>query len=263
MKRKAKKVLTTALIMTMTYIFFAFCVSLPAAGEEKQEKKETGVKQENKSHKGRVTQTMESGGYTYIEFEEDGKKLWAAGPLTAVNVGDLIYLADAVTMNNFHSKTLNRTFPSILFTGSIRVGEVGDEESPPVAEPAPTHVPHGHSAVGPKPRKKIIVTPGSVKKLEGGYTVAECFAMKKELKGKELAVRGIVVKFSSRILGRNWFHIKDGTGERGSDDLTVTTGETVQVGDMVIVKGIMACDKNFGAGYFYPVIIEDALIIVE
>jgi hypothetical protein len=206
---------------------------------------------------------MDSGGYTYVEFEEDGKKFWAAGPLNHVEVGDLIYLSDAVTMKDFHSKTLNRTFESILFTASIQVGEVGDEESSPVDEPAPTRVPHGHSAVGPKPVKKIIVTPGSVKKLEGGYTVAECFAMKKELKGKELAVRGIVVKFVSRILGRNWIHIKDGTGEKGSDDLTVTTAESVRVGDLIIVKGIMACDKNFGAGYFYPVIIEDASIIAE
>lgn len=227
------------------------------------EKQAAGARQAKKTHTGRVVSTMDSGGYTYIEFEEDGKKSWAAGPLTHVEVGDLIYLYDAVTMKNFHSKTLNRTFESILFTASIRVGEVGDEESAPADAPSPTHVPHGHPTVGPKPGEKISVTPGSVKKLEGGYTVAECFAMKKELKGKELAVRGIVVKFTSSILGRNWVHIKDGSGEKGSNDLTVTTGESVRVGDLVIVKGILACDKNFGAGYFCPVIIEDASIMVE
>lgn len=248
-----RKIMMIVMISLLTTTFFLAAV----------EKQAAGPKQAKKTYTGRVISTMESGGYTYIEFEEDGKKLWAAGPLTQVYVGDLIYLSDAVTMNNFHSKTLNRTFESILFTAFIQVGEVGDEESSPVDEPALIHVPHGHSAIGPKPGKKIIVTPGPVKKLEGGYTVAECFAMKKELKGKELAVRGIVVKFASRILGRNWLHIKDGTGEKGSNDLTVTTEEYVRVGDLIIVKGIMACDKNFGAGYFYPVIVEDASIIVE
>jgi hypothetical protein len=251
MKRKVMMIVMMSLLVTTTFFLAA------------AEKQAAAPKQAKKSYSGRVISTMESGGYTYIEFEENGGKLWAAAPLTQVYVGDLIYLSDAVTMNNFHSKTLNRTFESILFTLSIRVVSGEDEESSPEDEPAPTHVPHGHSAIGPETGKKIIVTPGSVKKLEGGYTVAECFAMKKELKGKELAIRGIVVKFASRILGRNWLHIKDGTGEKGSDDLTVTTAESVRVGDLIIVKGIMACDKNFGAGYFYPVIVEDASIIVE
>jgi hypothetical protein len=251
MKKRIMMIVMISLLITTTFFLAA------------AEKQAAAPQQAKKTYTGRVLSTMESGGYTYIEFEEDGKKSWAAGPLTHVEVGDLIYLSDAVTIKNFHSKTLNRTFESILFTASIRVGEVGDEESSPVDEPAQTQAPHGHPAVGPKPGKKIDVTPGSVKKLEGGYTVAECFALKKELKGKELAVRGIVVKFTPRILGRNWLHIKDGSGEKGSNDLTVTTNESVRVGDLIVVKGIMACDKNFGAGYVYPVIVEDASIIVE
>ncbi len=251
MKKKIMMIVMISLLITTTFFLAA------------AEKQAAAPMQAKKTYTGIVINTMESGGYTYIEFEENGKKFWAAGPLTQVNVGDLIYLPDAVIMNNFHSKTLNRTFESILFTAYIQVGAVEDEEIPSVEEPAPTHVPHGHSAVGPKPGKKIIVTPGSVKKLEGGYTVAECFAIKKELKGKELAVRGIVVKFTPRILGRNWIHIKDGTGEKGADDLTVTTNESVRVGDLIIAKGILACDKDFGAGFFYSVIIENALIIAE
>ncbi|UCH94280.1 MAG: hypothetical protein JSV88_28985 [Candidatus Aminicenantes bacterium] len=251
MNRKIMMIMMMSLLITTTFFWAA------------AEKQAAAPQQEKKTYTGRVISTMDSGGYTYIEFEENGRKLWAAGPLTLVYVGDLIYISDAVTMNNFHSKTLNRTFESILFTFSIRVVTGEDGENSPAHEPAPTPAPHGHPVVGPKPGKKIMVTPGSVKKLEGGYTVAECFAMKKELKGKELAVRGIVVKFTPRILGRNWLHIKDGTGEKGSDDLTVTTAESVRVGDLIIVIGIMACDKNFGAGFFYPVIIEDASIIVE
>jgi len=242
----------TILSSVILTIIAAFNVPLPAA--------QTQPHLEPDTHKGRVISTMDSGGYTYIEFEEKGKKLWVACPLTAVYVGDMIEFSRAAVMKNFHSNTLNRTFESILFAGSIKIG---DKDSLSADESALAHAPHGHSPGGPKPRKKITVAPGSVKKLEGGYTVAECFAMKKELKGKELAVRGIVVKFSSRIMGKNWIHIKDGTGKKGSNDLTVTTEENARVGDLIIVKGIMACDKNFGAGYFYPVIIEDVSIIVE
>ncbi|MEI6305274.1 MAG: hypothetical protein WCP33_00480 [Deltaproteobacteria bacterium] len=73
--------------------------------------------------KAKVSQTMNSGGYTYVEAADDkGQKVWLALPQMKVTVGDAIeYPKDAMPMTNFQSKTLNRTFDKILFVPGIKV----------------------------------------------------------------------------------------------------------------------------------------------
>ncbi|MBW2519369.1 MAG: nucleotide-binding protein, partial [Deltaproteobacteria bacterium] len=100
-------------------------------------------------------------------------------------------------------------------------------------------------------------------KAEGGQTVADIFAQKDELTGKPVTVRGKVVKFSPEIMGKNWIHIQDGTGEPGMNDLTITTSATAQMGDTVTISGTLVTDKDFGYGYKYDLIIEDAEVTVE
>jgi hypothetical protein len=92
-------------------------------------------------------------------------------------------------------------------------------------------------------------------------TIAEVYAQRGTLKEKGVAVRGKVVKFNEGIMGRNWLHIRDGTGSDNKDnDLTVTTGDKAQVGEVVVVKGTLRVDKDFGTGHPYPVIVEDAKV---
>ena len=76
---------------------------------------------------------------------------------------------------------------------------------------------------------------------------------------------GKVVKANSSIMGRNWIHIRDGSGarEKKDDDLTVTTQDGAAVGDIVVVKGVVHVDRDFGAGYSYPVVVEDAKVTRE
>lgn len=77
-------------------------------------------------HKGKVVSTMNAAGYTYIEVEEKGKKLWVAVMEVNVKVGDDVEFPDSPPMENFHSKTLNRTFDKVIFSPGIRVnGEPG------------------------------------------------------------------------------------------------------------------------------------------
>ena len=72
--------------------------------------------------KGKVTQTMNSGGYTYVETADDkGQKIWLALPELKVAVGDKIEYPDAPPIVNFSSKTLNRTFDKIHFIPGIRI----------------------------------------------------------------------------------------------------------------------------------------------
>ena len=99
---------------------------------------------------------------------------------------------------------------------------------------------------------------------EGGMTIEEIFAKKDELGETKVIVRGKVVKANPEIMGKNWLHVRDGTGSEGTSDLTVTTsGKLPEVGDTVLVTGQVSLNKDFGLGYQYDVILEDAEIFVE
>ena len=118
----------------------------------------------------------------------------------------------------------------------------------------------GGGSAAAKPAAKPV---GKIAKFEGGQTVAEVFTRKAELSGKEVAVRGQIVKVSSGVMGKNWLHLQDGSGAAGSNDLTVTTAATAKVGDVVVVKGKLSTDKDFGYGYKYDAIVEDANVTKE
>ena len=94
-------------------------------------------------------------------------------------------------------------------------------------------------------------------------TIAELFAGKSELSGKQVSVRGKVVKYNEQIMGKNWIHLQDGTGDAGSNDLTITTASAAKVGDTVLITGKIVLDKDFGYGYKYELIIEDGTVVIE
>jgi hypothetical protein len=93
-----------------------------------------------------------------------------------------------------------------------------------------------------------------------GYTVAELFEKRAELDKKDIVVIGRVVKVSAQIMGKNWLHIQDGTGDpqKGTNDIVVTTMDLPSVGDNVTIMGILFSDKDFGSGYKYDAIVEQA-----
>jgi len=118
---------------------------------------------------------------------------------------------------------------------------------------------HAMAASGPAENAPI-----RVKKAEGtdGHTVAELYVQRQALNDKVIAVRGQVVKYTPGILKRNWIHLRDGTGNvtDRSHDLTVTTQAEAAVGDVVLVHGTVHLNRDIGAGYNYPVIVEDATL---
>ena len=93
--------------------------------------------------------------------------------------------------------------------------------------------------------------------------MAEIIAGRKDLAGEQVMVRGKVVKFLPQIMGKNWLHLQDGSGSEGTNDLTVTTMTTVKVGDLVLVSGVVSIDRDFGYGYEYEVLLENAKVTVE
>lgn len=100
----------------------------------------------------------------------------------------------------------------------------------------------------------------SVSPVKDGITISEIYANKKEYDGKTVKIKGIVTKFYSEIMGKNWIHIQDGTAHKDKYDLTATSIEHMHVGDTVILQGKLKLNKDLGAGYFFEVLLEDCKI---
>lgn len=208
---------------------------------------------------GKVLETTNTAGYTYIQVDTGTKKLWAAAPQFQVKPGDQVAIADATPMANYHSKTLNRDFEVVYFASSVQVNGAA-----PASNSTKMELPKGHPPIhGAGSNVTTNLDFSQLKKAPGGQTVQEILQGKAKFAGKEVKVRGKVVKFNANIMGKNWLHLRDGTGSPGSNDLLVTTADTAKVGDTVLVTGKVAVDKDFGMNYKYPVLLEEGKVTVE
>ena len=225
---------------------------------------------------GKVTETMDAAGYTYVNVETENGSVWAAIPETKVEVGQEVDLAGGMEMANFESKTLGRTFESLIFSSGIN--------PQPGSSPLPVEVGSAPTATGGDSFAEAMqgeasgaaVQPSSggsqaamaqseevvVEKAEGenGYTVGELFEKRSDLDKQKVIVRGKVVKVSMGIMGKNWLHLQDGTGDAAAKthDLVVTTAGQAEKGAVVIIEGTLAADRDFGSGYRYDAMIEEA-----
>jgi hypothetical protein len=166
--------------------------------------------------------------------------------------------------------------PTFALLIAVLAVSVGCDRVPAATSPRSSDPPHAAEKAGPPAAMSTVVAaqhaaaatgPAEVGPIKlarapspDGKTIAEVFADRAGLEATPVAVRGKVVKFSPGIMGRNWLHLRDGTGspERKDHDLTVTTDDTAAVGDVVLVRGIVRKDRDFGAGYTYLVIVEEA-----
>ncbi len=105
----------------------------------------------------------------------------------------------------------------------------------------------------------------NIKKAEGAdsYTVGECFEKARELDNTKVIVRGKVMKVSTMIMGKNWVHIQDGTGYsmNSTHDLVVTTQAMPEKGSVVTFSGTLRANRDFGFGYKYATILEEAELL--
>ena len=151
-------------------------------------------------------------------------------------------------MPNFKSRELDKVFESVIFLEQIRL-------EPPLA-PKNVSLSDAHSATIPIDKLDI-----SVDIAKDGITIAELISEKKSYDGKIVRIRGQVTKYNADIMDKNWIHLQDGTENNGQFDLTITSDLTVKTGDVLTFEGKIALDKDFGFGYFYEIIMEEAKII--
>ena len=202
--------------------------------------------------KGKVLDVVNVPNYTYAQVDTGKEKVWAAGPVTPLKVGDTIAFSTGMPIKDYKSKSIDRTFELVYFVTSFNTGGTKAATNTDPHAAMDISAPHSqlkqNSATGPIE---------GVAKAKDGKTIAEIHANKNDLNGKTIRVRGKVTKYNTKIMGKNWLHIQDSSS---SDDLTVTTNATTKVGDVVVIEGKLLLNKDYGYGYIYPVIVEDATI---
>ena len=195
-----------------------------------------------------VEQVLQANNYTYLFVNERGRQKWLAVPSMIASAGDTYYYKGGMVMENFESKDLDRVFESVLFLERVYATPPPAEDEPLTSEGSP------HS----EGETKLNL---SIDPAENGISIAELYSGRKSFKGKTVIIRGAVTKFNPGIMDRNWIHLQDGTAHDGKFDLTVTSGQEAEPGEVITVKGKISLDKDFGYGYFYEVIMEDAEVI--
>ena len=227
---------------------------------------------------GKVLETMDGGGYTYVLLKNGAEKVWVAIPLMKVSIGQDLTLVPGYEMKNFTSKGLNRKFDRLIFSAgpgnqriklspsALKIAHEGMPANQP--QVATSQFKAGAPAVSDasalKTGKATPVSIGPVAKAKGrnSYTIAQLYAEKGKLEKRPIVVRGRVVKVTTRIMKKNWVHIKDGSGTetKKNNDLIITTQDLPKEGDLVTAQGILYNNIDFGSGYRYSLILQDARV---
>jgi len=229
----------------LSLILISFMILFGCANEEKQELTEQEA-MKNEPHIGKVIDKIPAKGYTYLQVTENKNDFWIAVPAMEIEIGETVYFSRYMVMEDFHSDNIDKSFDQILFVEDAR------------KSPTPDEMKKIHSGVQTTEKEEIKIEP-----LSDGKTIQQIYTDKSTLNGEVVKVKGKVVKFNKQIMKRNWIHIQDGTGSAEEFDLVITSDDEVKVGDVIVAEGKVAVDKDFGAGYFFTVIIENAKINQE
>ncbi len=208
---------------------------------------------------GKVLEHLDASPYLYLRIATTKGDVWAAVPEAKIENGAEVTVFGPMLMTNFESKTLKRSFKEVYFGTLTPAATAADA---PGAPGAPGANPHAGVAQPSAP-----VEVGKVEKATGAdaRTVAESWAQKTSLAGKTISIRGKVVKFNGGVMGKNWLHLRDGSGDaaKGTNDITVTTLDEAAVGMTVTIKGTVRTNQDFGSGYSYAIIVENAKVTID
>ena len=270
LKMKTKQLISLELLVALLLaLLMAFSVSgcsedkaVLTEAEKLQVTKEMGQIKGAEYFVGSLTETFNAGGYSYAKLSTAKGDIWAAGPITKLNKDDKVSFSSKMLMKNFRSKSTERDFKEIYFAKSFtvngkRTGMI------PMAKTSTTVTkknPHNNASMphGQAMSSTPLIKP--IEKATKGHDIAEIIAKANTLRGKTVIVRGQVTKVTSNILGANWVHIRDSSTEQ---DLTITTSGTTKTGDIVLVKGTLSLNKDFGKGFVIGRVIADASVKVE
>jgi hypothetical protein len=192
-------------------------------------------------HEVTVLDVLPTEKYIYLEVEEKNEKFWIATKKQEVKKGERYFFKGGLLKTNFESKEYNRTFDKVYLVSNL------------------VPMDHGHGAPASDVENSVVESIKSIDPKEGSIKISEIIDNPDKYKGKTVQVTGQCVKVNPNIMGRNWIHLKDGS--KDGYDFVLTSGSMVPEGQIVTLSGIVSLDKDFGAGYRYEIIVEEANIV--
>jgi len=194
---------------------------------------------------GQVLETRDAEPYTYLRIKTDQGEQWAVVDKAAVKKGASASVEVVMVVDNFESKALHKTFSSIIF------GNLAG------AAPGATNPHAGLANIAGMGPLKLAKATGT-----NAYTVAEIIGRASQLNNQPVRLSGKVVKVNLDIMGKNWLHLQDGSGNaaQATHDLLVTTTALAKLGDVVTAAGTVHTNVDLGMGYNYKVLIDNATL---
>jgi hypothetical protein len=200
--------------------------------------------------------------YVYLRLDTPNGELWTAVAQAPVTVGAPVTVYNALPMAQFESATLQRTFALIYFGALEPPGGDGFGANADVNPNANANAGSAPASMGaPVPANANVgrIAPATG---DNARTIGDLWLQMDRLAGRAVSVRGVVVKYNGGVMGKNWIHLQDGTGEAGigTHDLAVTTLDSAAVGDTITITGTVRTRVDVGAGYSYLLLLEDGRV---
>lgn len=202
------------------------------------EAKSNGTSMSNNSvHHVEVLEVLPTEKYVYLRVYEGEDEYWIATGKQAAEVGSKYFFRDGLLKTNFESKEYNRVFDKVYLVSKL--------------------VPENHA----QDNISYAQSSKNITKVEGSISIKEVIEQASTLEGKEVQLTGECTKLNANIMGRNWIHLKDGT--KDDYDFVVTSDQAIPEGHIVTIKGTVGLNRDFGSGYRYDLLIENASIVRE
>ena len=237
----------------MNKVIILFLLIVLSTSCESSEK--TKIKKQTDIHKVIVLKVMQVNEYTYLFVLDNNEEKWIAAPSVKAEVGKTYYFKNGMEMTNFESKELDRKFEKIYFINMLSADSTMSVNS--TLKGSITKNDLVHQAAKPKIEKEKV----QMQPTKGIISIADLYENIESYKGKTIKIRGKVTKYNPAILKRNWIHLQDGTAFNDKFDFTATITKEVKVGDFVTIEGVISVNKDFGYGYVYEIIMENASLV--
>ncbi len=190
-----------------------------------------------------VKEILDGTRYSYLKVEKDGNEYWISTLKQSYEVGETYFYTEAIHKTNFYSTEFNRNFEDFYLVSDLQpMGDHSGHE-------------HNHTTVQPQD----LTVSASETKRAGSVTIKELISNSKKYVGKNVQVTGKVIKVNANIMDRHWVHIKDASYD--SYDFVLTTNTVVPIGHIVTFKGQFNQNVDFGSGYKFDFILENATTI--
>ena len=194
-----------------------------------------------------VTEVLPTDKYVYMKSNDGKEEFWVAAIKQEVSVGDKFFFKGGLLKTNFESKEYNRVFDKVYLVSKLIPISSSTEDN------------NVKTNVIEKKTDEEVFHSGPIEHKDGSIKISELIKSPESFQNQKIQLTGRCVKLNANIMGRNWIHLQDGTQD--DYDLVITSDFPVPVGHIVTLSGIVSIDKDFGAGYKYDLIVENAELI--